>query len=90
MSTNVNNYRDLLIVNADGKLYVVDAPAHEAYVSNLITFDVDEHQEKIGLVIDKMWCHREEEQYRCVARMNKIYPAKAIYVERWSGVDEEA
>lgn len=90
MENNYEDFRDLLIVNAGGELYVVDAPSHETNVSDLVAFDVDTHQEKIGLVIDKMWCHRKEAQYRCMARMNRIYPAKVIYRGRWAAPVKEA
>ena len=80
---NYEDYRDLLIVNAGGELYVVEAPAHEAEISDLVAFDRN-GQEILGLVIDKMWCNRTESEYRCFGRMTPIYQAKIIYREKWS------
>ena len=56
---NFEDYRDLLIVNAGGELCVVEAPAHEAEISDIVAFDRD-GQEILGPVIDKMWCNRTE------------------------------
>lgn len=81
---NFEDYRDLLIVNAGGTNYVVEAPAHEADVSDIIAFELTPGVEAIGLVIDKMWCNRKESEYRCMGRMNCIHQAKIIYRERWS------
>ena len=81
---NFEDYRDLLIVNANGELYVVEAPAHEAEVSDLVAFDLNDNEEAIGLVIDKMWCDRTESEYRCMGRMTHIYQAKIICREKWS------
>ena len=81
---NFKDYRDLLIVNAGNANYVVDAPAHEAEVSDIVAFDIDPGVEALGLVIDKMWCNRTESEYRCMGRMTDIYQAKIIYRERWS------
>lgn len=80
---NYEDYRDLLIANANGELYVVEAPAHEAEVSDIVAFDLASGVEEIGLVIDKMWCNRTESEYRCIGRTNRIYQAKIIYRERW-------
>lgn len=87
---NFEDYRDLLIVNAGGELYVVEAPAREARVSDLVAFDPTPGVETIGLVIDKMWCNRTEDEYRCMGRMNRIYQAKIIYREKWSAEFAEA
>ena len=81
---NFEDYRDLLIVNVAGELHVVEAPAHEAEISDLVAFDMPNGVEVIGLVIDQMWCNRTESEYRCVGRMTTIYQAKIIYREKWS------
>lgn len=79
---NIEHYRDLLIVERNGGLDVVDAPAHETNVGDKVTYWRGE-TEALGTVIDKMWVNDEDEQYRCIARVNKIYPATAIFRKNW-------
>ncbi len=73
---------DLLIVDSGRGFHVVEAPGYKANVGNLITYCVD-GVECIGTVTDKMWCQKGEEEYRCMAKVNPIYPAKAIYNRTW-------
>lgn len=88
---DTNNFRDLLIVKYDDRLFVVEAPTHEADVGDLVEFSIG-YKLALGEVIDKMFCTKGEDEYRCVGRMNPIYPARRIYKvrwEAWEGNDEE-
>lgn len=77
-----NNFCELLIVSHEDTLYVVDAPANEAEVGDLVEF-APLPKLILGEVVDKMFCTRGEEEYRCIGLMKAIHPARRIYKMRW-------
>lgn len=79
---DIKEYCELLVVSSGKEIHVVEAPAHEAYEGYLVVYCVD-GAERIGTVTDKMWCVKDEEQYRCMAKMNRIFLAQAIYSKHW-------
>ena len=88
---DANNFCDLLIVLYDKKLYVVEAPAYEAEVGDLVAFATGLVL-VLGEVKDKLFCTKEEAEYRCIRLMNPIHPARRIYKmrwEAWEGNEEE-
>lgn len=75
---DTSNFRDLLIVNVDEKLYVVEAPAHRAEIGDLVSFD-ELATQKLGQVVNKMFCVKDEDEWNCISDLLPIWQAKEIY-----------
>lgn len=80
---DTSNYIELLIVNVNKKLYVVEVPSSEADVGDFVEFTMDMVIAR-GNVVDKMFCVKNEESYRCMSHLHNIYPATKIYKAMWS------
>ena len=78
-----SNYRDLLIVNHEDALLVVDVPANEADVGDLVSFEDPFGFIQTGNVVDKMWAEKDGEVYRCIAHLRHICKGVKIYRGRW-------
>lgn len=77
-----NNYVDLLIVDVNEQLYVVEAPTHEAEEGNLVSFK-DGRLSMLGTVVDKLWCEKDDDRYRCMGYLKPILPVETIYKATW-------
>ena len=86
---NYEDYRDLLVVSTCGETYMVEAPAHEVNVSDMVVFDQKNGFNLVGIVVDKTWCNRTESEYRCIKQVIHIYQAKKVFRERWSADPEK-
>lgn len=85
-----NEFCDLLIVSHNEQLYMVEAPAHEAYEGDLVEF-APTAALVLGEVVDKMFCAKDSDEYRCISKINQIHPARRIYKMRWEqGSDTES
>ena len=73
---------NLLIVFADKKTHVVEAPVCLAAVGSLVEFQVGEWTHR-GEVVELMTCTRESEAYRCISRVAEIRKATKIYSCTW-------
>ena len=80
---NTDNYRDLLIVNVSEKFYVVEAPTHEANAGDLVQFKDEWNAPLIGRVVEKTFCGKGGEEYRCWSLLHTIHPAEKIYKAMW-------
>ena len=86
----VSSYCEILIVSHNDQLYMVEAPANEAYEGDLVEFAPGPAL-VLGEVKDKMFCAKDGDEYRCISKINAIHPARRIYKvcwEVWEGNDE--
>lgn len=86
-----NEFCELLIVTHNEQLHMVEAPTHEAYEGDLVEF-APISALVLGEVVDKMFCAKDSDEYRCISKINPIHPARRIYKvrwEAWEGNDEE-
>lgn len=81
-------YCDLLIVSHDDKLYAVEAPAYEASEGDLAEFNPGPAL-VLAEVVDKMFCAKDSDEYRCMSKIAAIFPARRIYKVRWEAWEGE-
>ena len=80
--SNTNEYCDLLIVEADDAFHVVEAPTNEAFVGNFVSF-TNGGIPMMGKVVDKMWCEKGDDRYRCIGYIETIHQAEKIFRPLW-------
>ena len=84
---DTSNFCDLLVVDVNSSLYVVEAPAHEAFEGDLAEFVTDLPMSAkvplLGTVVETMFCERGEREYRCMSTLHIIYPARKIFRSKW-------
>lgn len=83
--------RDLLIVRYNNTIHAVEAPAYEADKGDLVEFS-NNVTLVLGEVVDKMFCTKDSDEYRCISKIVKLHQARRIYKmrwEAWEGNDEE-
>ena len=88
---DTNEFCELLIVSNNDQLYMVEAPALEAYEGDLVEF-APGLTLVLGEVVDKAFCAKDSDEYRCIGKIVPVYPARRIYKVRWEvweGNDEE-
>jgi len=85
---NTNDFCDLLIVSHNDKLHVVEAPSHESYEGDLVEF-APVSMLVLGEVVDKLFCAKDSDEYRCISKIVPIHPARRIYKVRWEAWEGE-
>lgn len=79
---DTSDFYDLLMVDVAGVIHVVEAPAHEARVGDYVKFTNDSVL-SMGEVVDKMWCEKSGDTYRCISYIKTIHPVEKIYHPKW-------
>ena len=86
---DLSKYCDLLIVTCNETLHIVEVPDHEANVGNLVEFENEQGAMVLGEVVDKFWCGKESDTYRCMTHLHTICSAKRVYYPSWTAPAEE-
>lgn len=80
--SDMSEFCELLMVEVECKIHVVEAPTNEANVGDLVSF-INGNVPTLGKVVDKMWCEKNGDAYRCVSLIKNIQQLDKIYCPRW-------
>ena len=95
------NYVDLLFVQDGPNRQVVEVPAYQAEVGDLVEYTAPEDEEpvggfaetvvstRLGLVLKKMRCERFGNEWSCISEVAQIRRGKAAYHPGWSRNEDE-